>query len=68
MSRSISKQQETRLAAGYSLTAAAALANVAPATYRAFELDADAVTPAKRQTCATAVERMAEVARLKLAS
>jgi hypothetical protein len=51
--------KEIRAAAGLSITAAAALADVAPHTWKVFELNADAVKdPEKRAACEAALQRM----------
>jgi hypothetical protein len=56
--------KQIRIAAGLSITAAAALANVSPNTYRAFELDRLGVTDKSRRACDSAVERLAGMAKL----
>jgi hypothetical protein len=47
-----------RTSAKLSLSAAAALANVAPNTWKLFESNADAVTPQKRAACEAALAQM----------
>ena len=51
-----------RLAAKLSKTEAAALAHVAPLTWRLYEADPKAVSEEKRRDCDGAVERMREIA------
>jgi hypothetical protein len=55
--------RDVRMRAGYSQTAAAAMAGVAPGTWRAFELDEDKGTTRKiRARCRQAVSKMAAAA------
>ncbi len=56
----MSRTKQIRLRAGYSQTKAAALANVAPWTWRVYEVDADAVTEPKRRLCDAATLKMAK--------
>ncbi len=55
--------KKIRLLAGYSQTAAAALAHVAPLTWRLFEADPNAVGEQKRRACEAALERLREIAK-----
>jgi hypothetical protein len=55
--------KKIRLLAKLSKTEAAALAHVAPLTWRIYETDRLAVTEEKRRDCDAAVERMREIAR-----
>jgi hypothetical protein len=59
--------REIRLKAEMSLTAAAALARVAPATWRAFELNREAVER-RRERCEEALRQLEELARRKAAA
>lgn len=60
--------REIRQKAGLSLTAAAALAGVAPPTWKCFELEPASITDAKRVLCEHAVAEMRERARAKSAA
>jgi hypothetical protein len=55
--------REIRQKAGVSLTAAAALAGVAPPTWKCFELNPASITDAKRLLCERAVAEMQARAR-----
>jgi hypothetical protein len=54
--------KKIRLLAKLSKTEAAALAHVAPLTWRIYETDRNAVSEEKRIACDAAVERMREIA------
>jgi DNA-binding XRE family transcriptional regulator len=60
--------KEIRQRADLSQTAAAALARVAPNTWRAFELDVSAVTEKSRQRCERAIETLRALAQQKEAA
>ena len=51
--------KQIRIQAKKSLTAAAAIAGVSPATYRVFEARREAVTPERRAQCDAAIAKMA---------
>jgi hypothetical protein len=57
--------QQIRKEAGFSLTAAAALAKVSPHTWRSYELAQDAVSKRKRGGCDAAVEQMVAIVAAK---
>jgi hypothetical protein len=63
-----SETQAIRIAAGLSITAAAALADVAPHTWKVFELNENAVRDRKkREECKVARTKMAELAKTRAA-
>lgn len=62
------REKQIRLEAGLSLTAAAAMAGVAPHTWKTYELARDALTEPKRRDCDAGLSRMAEIARKKSAA
>jgi transcriptional regulator with XRE-family HTH domain len=68
MDRVLTREQEIRLAAGVSLTAAAALANVSPGTARSYELNRTAVTPLKRRALDAAYQELARRSRTQPAA
>ncbi|MBE7480240.1 MAG: hypothetical protein HS104_09690 [Polyangiaceae bacterium] len=51
--------REIRLAANLSITEAAALADVAPGTWRVYERDPEAVSLPKRRACDAVTDRLA---------
>lgn len=59
----ITSIREIREQANYSQTAAAALAGVAPNTWRCYELDREGVSANRRARCDTATTKLAEIAR-----
>jgi hypothetical protein len=64
----ISKVQQIRQDAGLSMTAAAALAGVAPHTWKIYELSEEAVRDRKkRAACDAATAKLAEIAKEKAA-
>lgn len=54
--------RDLRLRAKLSMTAMAALAGVAPNTYRCFELDENGVSAERREMCKAALRKLAGVA------
>jgi hypothetical protein len=56
------RTKDLRLQAKLSITATAALAGVSPNTWRLYEANPDAVTPAPRAACEAAVRRLETIA------
>ncbi len=59
----MSRAKELRLKAGLSQTAAAALAKVAPQTWRLWEIDETLVAERKRSACAAVTPELERLAR-----
>ncbi len=63
----VTRAKEVRVAAGLSITAAAALAGVSPHTWKLREAGG-AVSPPKERQCEAAEEQMTKMAELRKAS
>ena len=57
-----SRTKQTRQRAGKAITAAAALADVSPTSWRLYEIDRESVTPEIRRRCDAALCRLGEIA------